>query len=166
MAMQEVSVINKDGEEIVITQIVEEPGSQEIHAGATVVQFHHRDCSQPDRKSEHETTLTASEPEDLVTPAQITKSPRDDAPLPLPRKKSAVGDDHLMETSSPSQPQLSNESSGFWQVSAERETGKSKRGQSSTDEESDNGNVVGMGVGRIVNMFSRKGSDNKKLRNK
>ena len=37
MARQEALVINNDGEEMLITQIVEEPGSQEIHAGATPV---------------------------------------------------------------------------------------------------------------------------------
>ena len=166
MAMQEASVINKDGEEMVITQIVEEPGSQEIHAGSTVVQFHHRDCSQLEgRESENEKTLTASEPEDLFTPAQKTEPPGNDVQVPLSRELSIVEEDHLMEVQS----QLSGESSSLCQASAERETGKSKRVQSSTDEESDNVNVVGINTGTfyVNSMYSRKdGSEKKKVKNK
>ena len=137
----------------IIESILEGADEQEL-----VVDFHHRDCSQIVVESvESEDTITASEAEDQITPGQRSPLPQDDGQSSLLQEESDSGEDHHI-SSFPDQSQHSAESQGIWSLVTGR--GKSKRAQSSTDDESE---TIGLIVGSFVNsMLSRTGKENKK----
>ena len=173
-AAEEASVIEKEGESMVITEIVEEPGRKQIYTESAVVEIsaevHHRDCSQPNNlqkkeseEYESETTITASENED-ITPGQRSKPLREDSQLSVPQEeRDTIGGDCVLEISDKDKPQLSVRSQSALSTTPD---GSRQKRAVSADEDSDN--VIGsMNIGSFVNrMIGFSKPDKKKVKNK
>ena len=149
----------------------EEPGRKQIYTESTVVEVYHRDCSQPNKSQkkenkeyESETTITASENEDIITPGQKSKPPREVSQFSIQEESDIIGEDCILEIDDKNKSQLSVESQRALSTTTE---GSRQKRAVSADEDSDN--VIGLNIGSFVNskVGSSKSSKKKpKVRNK
>ena len=146
-------------EEIIVSQVIEEPDRQDI-----IVQVHHAE------NSFLEETITASENEqisentasdsDQMTPGQLTPIVESGAQASLPQEKSALGDELLIETGNSDRLRVSDGSQDFGSQPVRR--GVLRRDQPSTDDETEN--TIGLTVGSFVNSMLSMSGNRKKIR--